>query len=59
MGIYRVVWRSGMGAVAVVGAVFTVLDLPADVLLALGLCAVVLGASAAAVIRAGTVRRGR
>jgi len=54
MGIYRVVWRSGMGAVAVVGAVFAVLDLPADVLLALGLCAVVLGASAAAVIRAGT-----
>jgi len=54
MGIYRVVWRSGMGAVAAVGAVFAVLDLPADVLLALGLCAVVLGASAAAVIRAGT-----
>jgi hypothetical protein len=54
MGIYRVVWRSGMGAVAVVGAVFAVLDLPADVLLSLGLCAVVLGASAAAVIRAGT-----
>jgi len=54
MGIYRVVWRSGMGAVAVVGAVFAVLDLPADALLALGLCAVVLGASAAAVIRAGT-----
>jgi len=53
MGIYRVVWRSGMGAVAAVGAVFAVLDLPADVLLALGLCAVVLGASAA-VIRAGT-----
>lgn len=54
MGIYRVVWRSGMGAVAAVGAVFAVLDLPADLLLALGLCAVVLGASAAAVIRAGT-----
>jgi len=54
MGIYRVVWRSGMGAVAATGAVFAVLDLPAGVLLALGMCAVVLGASAAAVIRAGT-----
>ena len=52
MGIYRVVWRSGMGTVAVVGAVFAVLDLPANVLLALGLCAVVLVLSA--VIRAGT-----
>jgi len=54
MGIYRVLWRSGMGAVAAVGAVFAVLDLPADALLALGICAVVLGASAGAAIRAGT-----
>jgi len=54
MGIYRMVWRSGMGAVAAVGAVFAVLDLPEDLLLALGVCAMVLGASAAAVIRAGT-----
>jgi len=54
MGIYRMVWRSGMGAVAAVGAVFAVLDLTEDLLLALGVCAVVLGASVAAVIRAGT-----
>ncbi len=51
MGVYRVVWRSGMGVLTATGAVFAVLDLPRGGVLALGVCAVILGALIGAGIR--------
>ncbi len=51
MGIYRWAWRSGMGVLTATGAVFAVLDLPRGGVLALGVCAVILGAVIGAGIR--------